>query len=891
MNNLKVGLELKDNGFQQQLAQDKAAISSIGQAAQETSGHLGSLVGDFQKISSASVAEFKKIQKQYQALTIAYREMSDAEQNSAKGQAMAQKLAELRERAAFLKDAIGDARSEITQLSSDTVYWDGLSQGIGLAKSSLEAFVSLTGFADESSEEFKNTIATLTKIETGFNAVIAITNALQKNSALMTAIAAVKTAAATAATKLNTAAKVTNTAATVANTNATKSATVAQAAFNLVAKANPYVLLATALITVGAAIYGFIKYTNEATEAEKRAQKEAEALKKKQEELRKRQDELSSSAGKVKASFWSLQAQWKSLKTEADKKKWIEDNKSAFSSLGITVNQVKTAEDIFVNNTDAVVNALIARAVAAKKAEQAAEDLINLEKRRGQKSRASGDYYTKANRNNVTDAERKELGISSDTETVSNGMGGYYLRKHELTEAELDKVNKLRAQKAAARRRQVQKQYDDEEKTIKEGVTKAAKAEIEAEAALAKLGDKPKGKSGGHRSTGKPEKKAAANSRQDLKNRISAIDEKLTWEVDADDTEAIDKLKAAKKELQKELDELEIKLGYKEDPETKQGLSKLKEELSELEKKRTSLPIDADPTELVNEIEAKKKEIEKEEIRLKIKADPQIELEKKYNDAVKPKEKSSFDKAIGEEPISLDNYDAQLDKIQEQMDANDELLEKLREIRSQYEALGLEGTSAYATINDKIGEVNENQAKLGENAKNVNKVKKESDKVGKSLQLASQAGNAFGNALSTLGSSFGDNGLQIAGIIAQAIAELVGQYAAVPKGATVWDWAAGAISGAATLASVIAQIHSISGYANGGIIQGSSTMGDHMIARVNAGEMILNTRQQANLFRMLNGELQNSDSNIPSGHVEFKIDGKQLVGVLNNYTTSKNKLR
>jgi hypothetical protein len=49
--------------------------------------------------------------------------------------------------------------------------------------------------------------------------------------------------------------------------NATKGATVAQAAFNLVAKANPYILLATAAIAAGAAIYAFTQKTDDATRA------------------------------------------------------------------------------------------------------------------------------------------------------------------------------------------------------------------------------------------------------------------------------------------------------------------------------------------------------------------------------------------------------------------------------------------------------------------------------------------------------------------------------------------------------------------------------------------------------------------------------------------------
>ena len=43
----------------------------------------------------------------------------------------------------------------------------------------------------------------------------------------------------------------------------------AQAAFNLVAKANPYVLLATAVIGVATALYAFSSGTDKATQKEK----------------------------------------------------------------------------------------------------------------------------------------------------------------------------------------------------------------------------------------------------------------------------------------------------------------------------------------------------------------------------------------------------------------------------------------------------------------------------------------------------------------------------------------------------------------------------------------------------------------------------------------------
>lgn len=85
---------------------------------------------------------------------------------------------------------------------------------------------------------------------------------------------------------------------------------------------------------------------------------------------------------------------------------------------------------------------------------------------------------------------------------------------------------------------------------------------------------------------------------------------------------------------------------------------------------------------------------------------------------------------------------------------------------------------------------------------------------------------------------------------------------------------------AAGVAAVIAALATISGsFADGGIIQGANTHGDQLLARVNAGEMILNGSQQRNLFNLLDG---GTGSNM-SGQVEFKISGSSLKGVLRNY--------
>ena len=96
------------------------------------------------------------------------------------------------------------------------------------------------------------------------------------------------------------------------------------------------------------------------------------------------------------------------------------------------------------------------------------------------------------------------------------------------------------------------------------------------------------------------------------------------------------------------------------------------------------------------------------------------------------------------------------------------------------------------------------------------------------------------------------------------------------------------IAMAATAAALASTIAGLPKFADGGIIGGSSFIGDNMIARVNSGEMILNGTQQRNLFNLLDGKGGSIGS---SASVEFKISGKDLVGTLNNQMSKTNKYK
>ena len=114
------------------------------------------------------------------------------------------------------------------------------------------------------------------------------------------------------------------------------------------------------------------------------------------------------------------------------------------------------------------------------------------------------------------------------------------------------------------------------------------------------------------------------------------------------------------------------------------------------------------------------------------------------------------------------------------------------------------------------------------------------------------------------------------------LAAAFGAETTAAAGSAVAKSAAGAAAGgpvatiAAALAvagTIISTIASIPKYATGGVIPGTSFEGDNMLARVNSGEMVLNREQQNILDRRLSGM---------EGVVKFVIDGRNLVGVLNN---------
>lgn len=171
-------------------------------------------------------------------------------------------------------------------------------------------------------------------------------------------------------------------------------------------------------------------------------------------------------------------------------------------------------------------------------------------------------------------------------------------------------------------------------------------------------------------------------------------------------------------------------------------------------------------------------------------------------------------------------------------------------------------------------------------------VKDNSDEVNASIYkmalLTRATSSAFGAA--------NDNGVQAFSNILQSTIPLIGAIMALAlaegeenAARTSKNWIeliAATVAVGTTIATTFATLKDVGKYANGGIIGGNSYHGDNLVAHVNSGEMILNRKQQGNLFSLLDSGSKSQGV----GQVEFKLRGNELVGLIRNTTNKNSKL-
>lgn len=291
------------------------------------------------KMGSASTGmnqQFKAMRAAARELEWTFRNLSDAEKQSAAGQELRAHIDELIAKSGELKDTIGDTDAAIKFAASDTAQLDAFAQGLTALSAGAQVAtgaMSLFGVSEEKAAAIQQTIITLIGITNGLQT---IQNALQKESNLMQFISIARTKGLAVALGLRAAAQTASTGAITAETGAVEANTAAWAMNPIgaiivvvLAAVAAVVALTSALNDNTAAVEGEREAVEEATNAEKegwktyiKTQFELDNLKKsldnycgsKEDEKRLVQD-LNNKYGDA-LGYYNSVAEWKAALTE-----------------------------------------------------------------------------------------------------------------------------------------------------------------------------------------------------------------------------------------------------------------------------------------------------------------------------------------------------------------------------------------------------------------------------------------------------------------------------------------------------------------------------------------------------------------------------------------------
>ena len=263
---------------------------------------------------------------------------------------------------------------------------------------------------------------------------------------------------------------------------------------------------------------------------------------------------------------------------------------------------------------------------------------------------------------------------------------------------------------------------------------------------------------------------------------------------------------------------------------------------------------------------------------------------------------AEIEKTKQEDVVMQSNYNIPLkafkDRYKERTDESD-LSDQFDELSNKYDEL-LQKKAAYMLKYSETGDEFWNNKILAEGGINeqLKTTQEEADAAFAKLQQLQTMDELFGGhtAIDVVAGSFarlGDALMQIggngeiakAGAVLAAIGQIILGFATASAQAAKLGplgWIAFVTTGITTLGTVIGTIKR---FESGGIVGGSSTMGDKQLVRVNSGEMILNSRQQSHLFNMLdNGIYTQNGTNVS---ITGKIRGSDIYLSQKNYGKTK----
>ena len=803
-------------------------------------------LGSMETKTTSAKSQLREYTEALMQMTSTYRNLTQEEKNSDWGKALAASMDEIKGKAAMLRDAMADVNREIGGMASDTQVFDQIAGGVtGLVSVFQVGQGALQMFGVKSNEAMQ-AMAKLQGAMAVANGLTKIQSALQKESNLMQGVAKVQRLAAAAAQEMET-------KAMTGNVAATKAATVAQKALNAVAKANPFLLLASA---IGAVVGALAIFSGSASKAAQDQKKLAESV--------------GTSMGKMMTTYTTLQNEWKNLSTEQEKSDWIDENRDKFNELGIAVNSVADAQKVLVDQSEKVVQAFELQAKAAalqSLAEEKYKDYYERLAKNKDKMVQAGQKVSDIDGYSLSAGEMSAMALQGYMKSEGFlGTGGF-----TWTEKGAEMVNKgllgtgeEEAKKLLEMEQEVKKELEDIWKDIDVKTTDDVKINVKVQYDEGELGQLQQKLAELRQEQQHAIDNAEFNVIQKDIDAVQKQIDAITGKTDKKVTKDITPLQDAQKKIAELTNE-----ALTADEERREAI---RLEIEDLQKQVEEYK------KIQDYVQGIKKDEEPKEIETTM-SGPSMSAFEKLQQSIRIKladDASSIDTTSLNNLLSVaiqngidslnPNFEELMYKMGEGFDIPDEAWEELAaQINEKLANLGLDPIE----LDVKTGNVKELDNQIGSLETNLNGA----------IGVFGQLGDAM--------QQIEDPGAKVAGIIMGAIANIAGTFAKSLGGTfTPWDWIAAAISGTATMISTIAAIKSATSgrYANGGKIPGNSFSGDNMrgmlpsgeMVGLDAGELILNRAQQGSIAGQLNSN--------PMGNLRLstEISGSNRRVVLNN---------
>lgn len=421
------------------------------------------------------------------------------------------------------------------------------------------------------------------------------------------------------------------------------------------------------------------------------------------------------------------------------------------------------------------------------------------------------------------------------------------------------------------------------------------------------------------------------NSLSAISSKLQKYNEKLQVLDPEKDFQEIHKIGKEIDQLKKHQNQIKLALAVDRgnsallDPNT--SLDIISEAKKNLQEALNNVPFDFNPA-LVDQIKNEIKMLEDTEYFLKIKIHPETDIP--YNSvqgiqnqiAEKTKKLNLLD--VNKDIEQIEKLKAEIESLQEMQNlakditgqglyvnegSQKDLSDKISKKKAELE-VSVVNSDEYKQLIKEIQELEGKKTKLDIQVESdsLTPAEKKLKKIKNASEGTTETFKAMGSMFSSIGQMSDDEtaaimqGLaSITGSIAEAvpaIMSLVGAKSAeavangtaeaskVPFPANI----AAIASTVAAIMGVIGTIASVAGsFAEGGIISGGSQIGDQMVAKVNSGEMIINGKQQQNLWKAIStGNLGgNTENHISVSNVRVK--GSDLYLALKNYSKVKSK--